>query len=78
MAEVGMAEVAVVPGGGIGALAEGVDDTGIEVEEATEGEIINMMPGAYFLALLKKTRNSDRGRPRAELTFSQLTSSPCG
>jgi hypothetical protein len=56
-----MAEVAGAPGGGIGALEEGVDEAGIEVEEAAEGEIIDMMPGAYFLAFLKKLRNSERG-----------------
>jgi hypothetical protein len=70
VAEVGVAEVAAALGGGIGALEEGVDEAGVEVEEAAEGEIIDMMSGAHFLALSKKTRNSDRGWPRAELTFS--------
>jgi hypothetical protein len=35
------------------------------------------MHGAYFFAFLKKPRSSERGQPREELTFSQLTSSPC-
>jgi hypothetical protein len=59
-------------------LVAGVEETGIaEVEEADEGEIIDTMPGAYFFAFSEKTRSSERGRPREELTFSQLTSSPC-
>jgi hypothetical protein len=74
--EEGVAEVAAAPRGGIGALAEGVDEAGVEVEEAAEGEI-DTISGAYFLAFSKKTHNSDRGRPREELTFSQSTSSPC-
>jgi hypothetical protein len=78
MAEVGVAEVAPVLGGGIDPLVAAVKETGIaEVEEAAEGEIIDTMPGAYFFAFLKKLRSSERGRPREELTFSQLTSSPC-
>jgi hypothetical protein len=65
-------------GGGIDPLVAGVEETGVaEVEEATKGEIIDTMPGAYFFAFSKKTRGSKRGRPREELTFSQLTSSPC-
>jgi hypothetical protein len=56
----------------------GVEETGVaEVEEATEGEIIDTMHGTYFFAFSKKTHSSERGRPREELTFSQLTSSPC-
>jgi hypothetical protein len=35
------------------------------------------MPGAYFFTFLKKTHSSERGQPWEELTFSQLTSSPC-
>jgi hypothetical protein len=59
-------------------LVAGVEETGVaEVEEAAEGEIINTMPGTYFFAFSKKTRSSERGRPREELTFSQSTSSPC-
>jgi hypothetical protein len=59
-------------------LVAGVEETGIaDVEEAAEGEIIDTMPGAYFFAFSKKTRSSERGRPQEELTFSQLTSSPC-
>jgi hypothetical protein len=49
----------------------------VEVVEAAKGEIIDTMPGAYFFAFSKKTRNSERGQSREELTFSQLTSSPC-
>jgi hypothetical protein len=62
--------VAAAPGGGIVAPEEGVEEAGAEVEEATEGEIIDMIPGAYFFALSKKPHSSDRGRPRKELTFS--------
>jgi hypothetical protein len=59
-------------------LVAGVEETGVaEVKEASKGEIIDTMPGAYFFAFSKKTRSSERGRPREELTFSQLTSSPC-
>jgi hypothetical protein len=47
------------------------------VEEAAEGVIIDMMPGAYFFAFSKKPSSSERGRPQEELTFSQLTSSLC-
>jgi hypothetical protein len=38
---------------------------------------MDTMPGAYFFAFSKKTRSFERGQPREELTFSQLTSSPC-
>jgi hypothetical protein len=52
-------------------LVAEVEETGVaEVEEAAEGEIIDTMPGAYFFAFSKKTRSSERGRPREELTFS--------
>jgi hypothetical protein len=65
-------------GGGIDPLFVGVKETGVEeVKEAAEEEIIDTMPGAYFFAFSKKPRSSERGRPREELTFSQLTSSPC-
>jgi hypothetical protein len=58
-------------GGGIDPLVAGVKETGVaEVEEAAEGEIIDTMPGAYFLAFLKKPCSSERGRPREALTFS--------
>jgi hypothetical protein len=71
-------EVAPVLGGGMDPLVARVEETNIaEVVEAAEGEIIEMMPGAYFFAFLKKTRSSERGQPQEELTFSQLTSSPC-
>jgi hypothetical protein len=69
--EAGAEEVAPVLGGGIGPLVVGVEETGVaEVEEAAKGEIIDMMPGAYFFAFSKKPHSSERGRPREELTFS--------
>jgi hypothetical protein len=77
VAEVGAEEVAPAFGGGIDALVAGVEEAGVEVEEAAEGVIIDTMPGAYFFAFSKKPHSSERGRPREELTFSQLTSSPC-
>jgi hypothetical protein len=64
-------------GGGIDTLAAGVEEVGVEVEEAADGVIIDMMPGAYFFAFSKKPNSSKRGRAREELTFSQSTSSPC-
>jgi hypothetical protein len=52
-------------------LVAGVKETGVaEVVEAAEGEIIDMMPGAYFFVFSKKTRSSERVRSREELTFS--------
>jgi hypothetical protein len=46
VAEVGAAEVAPALGGGIDPLVAEVEETGVaEVKEATEGEIINTMPG---------------------------------
>jgi hypothetical protein len=64
-------EVAPVLGGSMDPLVAGVEETGVaEVVEATEGEIIETMPGAYFFAFSKKTHSSERGRPREELTFS--------
>jgi hypothetical protein len=78
MAEVGIAEVAPALGGGMDPHVAGVKEIGVaKVVEAAEGEIIDTMPGAYFFAFSKKTRSSKRVRPREELTFSQLTSSPC-
>jgi hypothetical protein len=78
MAEVGAKEVAPALGGGIDPLVVRVEETGIvEVEETAEGVIIDTMPGTYFFAFSKKPHCSERGRPREELTFSQLTSSPC-
>jgi hypothetical protein len=72
-----MAEVAPAFGRGIDPLIAGVKEASVEVEEAAEGVIIDTMPGAYFFAFSKKPSSSERGRPREELTFSQLTSSPC-
>jgi hypothetical protein len=78
MAEVGVAEVAPAVGGGMDPLVAEVEETDVaEVKEAAEGVIIDTMPSAYFFAFSKKTRSSERGRPWEELTFSQLTSSPC-
>jgi hypothetical protein len=73
----GTEEAAPALGGGIEALAAGVEEAGVEVEEATDGLIINTMPGAYFFAFSKKPSSSERGQAREELTFSQSTSSPC-
>jgi hypothetical protein len=42
-------EVAPAFGGGIDALVAGVEEASVEVEEATDGVIIDTMPGAYFL-----------------------------
>jgi hypothetical protein len=71
-------EVAPVLGGGFDALVVRVEETDAEeVVEAAEGETMDTMPGAYFFAFTKKLRSSARGRPREELTFFQLTSSPC-
>jgi hypothetical protein len=53
----------LAPGGGIDALVVGVEEAGMEVEEATEGVIIDMMLGTYSFAFLKKTNSSERGRP---------------
>jgi hypothetical protein len=77
-AEVGVAEAAPASGGGIDPLVTGVKEIGVvPVAEAAEGEIINTMSGAYFFAFSKKAFSSERGRPWEELTFYQLTSSPC-
>jgi hypothetical protein len=66
-----MEEVAPALGGSMDPLVAGVEETGVaKVIEAAEGEIIEMMPGAYFFAFSKKTRSSERGRPQEELTFS--------
>jgi hypothetical protein len=77
MAEVGMEEAAPALGGGIDTLVARVEEAGVEVEEAAEGVIIDMMPGAYFFTFSKKLNSFERGQPREELTFSQLTSSSC-
>jgi hypothetical protein len=66
-----------VLGRGIEALVAGVKEIGMEVAEATDGVIIETMPGAYFFAFSKNPSSSERGRAWEELTFSQLTSSPC-
>jgi hypothetical protein len=52
-------------------LVTRVKETGVaEVVEAAEGEIIEMMHGAYLFAFSKKTFSSERGRSWEELTFS--------
>jgi hypothetical protein len=77
-AEVGVAEAAPALGGGTDPLVARVEEIGVvPVMEAVEGEIIDMMPGAYFFAFSMKAFSSARGRLGEELTFSQLTSSPC-
>jgi hypothetical protein len=50
-------------GGGIDPLVTGVEGTGVEVEEAAKGVIIDTMPNAYFFAFSKKPSNFERGRP---------------
>jgi hypothetical protein len=66
VAEVGAAEVAPALGGRIDPLIIGVEETGVaEVEEATEGEIIDTMPDAYFFGFSKKSaapKEVDRGK----------------
>jgi hypothetical protein len=49
----GVEESAPAFGGGIEALAVGVEEVGVEVEEAADGVIIETMPGAYFFAFSK-------------------------
>jgi hypothetical protein len=62
VAEVGVAEVAPALAGGMDPLVTGVKEIGVvEVVEAAEGEIMDMMSGAYFFTFLKKTHSSERG-----------------
>jgi hypothetical protein len=61
MEEVGAEEVAPAFGGGIDPLVAGVEEAGVEVEEAVEGVIIDTMPGTYFFAFSKKPSSSERG-----------------
>jgi hypothetical protein len=71
VAEVGVAEAAPASSGGTDPLVAGVEEIGIvPIAEATEGEIIDTMPGTYFFTFSKKAFSSERGRPREELTFS--------
>jgi hypothetical protein len=58
----GAEEAAPALGGGIEALATGVEEVGMKVEEAAEGVIIETMPSAYFFAFSKKPSSSDRGQ----------------
>jgi hypothetical protein len=60
VAEEGAEEAAPALGGGIKALAAGVEEVGVEVEEAVDGVIIDTMHGAYFFAFSKKPSNSER------------------
>jgi hypothetical protein len=55
VAEVGTKEVAPAFGGGIDALIAGVEEAGVEDEEAVKGVIIDTMPGAYFFAFSKRS-----------------------
>jgi hypothetical protein len=59
----GVEEAAPALGGGIDALAIGVEEAGVEVKEAADGVIIDTMPGAYFFAFSKKPSSFERGRP---------------
>jgi hypothetical protein len=54
----GAEEAAPALGGGTEALATGVEEVGVEVKEATDGVIIDTMPGAYFFAFSRKPSNS--------------------
>jgi hypothetical protein len=66
-----VAEVAPALGGGADPLVARVIETGVvEVAEAAEGEIIDMMPDAYLFAFSKKAFSSERGWLWEELTFS--------
>jgi hypothetical protein len=60
MAEDGAEEVTPALGRGIDALVAGVEEAGVEVEEAAKGVIIDTMPGAYFFAFLKKPSSSKK------------------
>jgi hypothetical protein len=59
-----------------GALKGVVEDLGVEVEEAADGEIIDTILGACSFAFWKNPSISERGRARDEPTFSQSTSLP--
>jgi hypothetical protein len=54
VAEEAVAEAAPASGGGTEPLVAGVEIGTAPVAEATEGEIIDTMPGAYFFAFSKK------------------------
>jgi hypothetical protein len=54
-------ESASALGRGIEVLGAGVEELGAGVKGATEGEIIDTMPGAYFFAFLKNPSSSERG-----------------
>jgi hypothetical protein len=60
----GAEEASPALGRGIESLAAGVEEVGMEVEEAVDGVIIDTMPGAYFFAFSEKPSNSERGRAR--------------
>jgi hypothetical protein len=59
-----------------GALEGVVEDLGMEVEEAADGEISDTILGACSFTFWKNTSISERGRARYKPTFSQSTSSP--
>jgi hypothetical protein len=54
IASEGVAEAAPASGGGTELLVAGVEIGTAPVAEAAEGEIIDTMPGAYFLPSRKK------------------------
>ena len=59
VAEEGMANSAPAVEGGAESAIAGVKEVGAkEAAEAAEGEMIDMMPGAYFFTFSKKTRSS--------------------
>jgi hypothetical protein len=71
IAEVGVAEEAPALGGGTDPLVAGVEEIGVvEVAEATEGEISDMIPGAYLFAFSKRAFSSEQEWPWDELTIS--------
>jgi hypothetical protein len=58
-------------------LEGGAEDPGAEVEEAVDREMRDTMLGAYYIAFLKNSNISERGRAWEEPTFSQSTTFPC-
>jgi hypothetical protein len=71
VAEEGVAEAALVVGGGADSLVAGIEGAGAgEAAEATEGEIIATMAGENFFAFSKKAFSSERVLPWGEPIFS--------
>jgi hypothetical protein len=60
-----------------GALEGVVEDLGVEVEEAADGEIRDTILGAYSFAFSKNPSIFERGRAWDKPSFSQSTSLPC-